>query len=114
LNKREKSAFGEYLVEQIKLAGMSQEEFYTAVEIKKPYFYDILRTSPPPIDVQNRMLKVLDDKTGANEERRVRFYDLAAAGRKEIPADIANLIAGHPDEIDKIRTTLRTLFATQG
>ena len=113
MNKRGKTVFGNYLVEQIKAADMSQEEFYTAVEIKKPYFYDILRASPPPTDIQNRMLKVLDNKTGENEERRRKLYDLAAAERGEIPADIVEMISSHPDDIDEIRTMLAKLFATQ-
>ena len=111
MNKRQKTAFGEYLVEQIKEAKMSQEEFYNAVEIKKPYFYDLLTSSPPPVDLQNRMLDVLDKKTGANNVRRNKFYDLAAAGRNEIPADIAKLIAEHPADIDKIRSALATMLA---
>ena len=113
LNKRQKTEFGVFLVEQIKNAKMSQEEFYNAVGIKKPYFYNLLTSSPPPIDLQNRMLKVFDDKTGANEERRRKLYDLAAAGRNEIPADIAGLISGHPKDLDKIRTTLMTLLVAQ-
>lgn len=114
MNRRQKTAFGEFLVEQIKEAEMSQEEFYTAVKIKKPYFYDLLTATPPPVDLQNRMLKVLDDKTGANESRRGKFYDLAAAGRNEIPADIATMITKHSNELDKIRTMLAKLFAAQG
>ena len=47
--RREKSEFGTYLVQAIKDANMVQEEFYTAVGIKKPYFYDILTGSPPPL-----------------------------------------------------------------
>ena len=47
MTKRQKTAFGQYLVEQIKLAGMSQELFYTKVGIAKPYFYDLLRSAPP-------------------------------------------------------------------
>ena len=114
LSKRQKTAFGTYLVEQIKEAKMSQEEFYNAVGIKKPYFYDLLTSSPPPIELQDRMLKVLDDKTGANELRRNRFYELAAIGRNELPADIVKLISEHIYDLDKIRTTLATLFAAQG
>jgi hypothetical protein len=113
LNKRQKTEFGIFLVEQIKNAKMSQEEFYNAVGIKKPYFYNLLTSSPPPIDLQNRMLKVFDDKTGVNEERRRKLYDLAAAGRNEIPADIAGLISGHPRDLDKIRMTLTTLLMAQ-
>ena len=106
MKKRKKTAFGDYLVEQIKNASMSQEEFYTAVGIKKPYFYDLLTATPPPIELQNRMLAVLDDKTGVDAERRSKFYDLAAAGRNEIPADIAKLISDHPTELTKIRVAL--------
>ena len=72
MSRRQKTDFGNYLVEQIKIAGMSQEEFYNAVKIKKPYFYDLLTASPPPIDLQNRMLAVLDEKTG--EEYLRLFY----------------------------------------
>ena len=114
MKKRQKSAFGEFLVEQIKVAGMSQEEFYNSVGIKKPYFYDLLTASPPPIDLQNRMLSVLDNETGEDIERRHRLYDLAAAGRDEIPADIAKLIADHPEKLALIREKLTTLLAAQG
>ena len=106
MNKRQKTAFGEYLVEQIKEAQMSQEEFYNSVGIKKPYFYDLLTGTPPPIELQNRMLAVLDDKTGEDADRRNQFYDLAAKGRNEIPADIAKLISDHPTELRKIRSAL--------
>jgi len=112
LNKRPKTEFGLFLVEQIRSAGMSQEEFYNAVGIKKPYFYDILTASPPPIDLQNRMLAVLDEKTGVNLERRNTLYDLAAVGRKEIPADILKLISEHPKELTQIRTVLANLLIT--
>lgn len=114
MKRRTKTAFGEFLVNEIRQAGMSQEEFYNAVGIKKPYFYDLLTASPPPIDLQNRMLAVLDEMTGADKERKRKFYDLAAAGRSEIPADIAKLITDHPLELDKIRDTLTTLLAVQG
>lgn len=114
MKRRTKTAFGEFLVNEIRQAGMSQEEFYNAVGIKKPYFYDLLTASPPPIDLQNRMLTVLDETTGADNERRNRLYDLAAAGRSEIPADIAKLISAHPLELDKIRETLTTLLTAQG
>lgn len=112
MNKRPKTEFGLFLVEQIRSAGMSQEEFYNAVGIKKPYFYDILTASPPPIDLQNRMLAVLDEKTGVNLERRNTLYDLAAVGRKEIPADILKLISEHPKELTQIRTVLANLLIT--
>mgnify|MGYP002514270819 CR=1 FL=1 len=48
MSRRQKTAFGKYLVEQIREADMSQEEFYNKVGIRKPYFYDLLTSSPPP------------------------------------------------------------------
>lgn len=113
LKRRQKTAFGQFLVDEIKRADMSQEEFYTAVKIKKPYFYDLLTSTPPPIDLQNRMLEVLEAKTGAKGERRNKFYDLAAQGRDEIPADIARFIADHPKDLDSIRAALFTFNVTQ-
>ena len=103
VSKRQKTEFGEYLVAQIKLAKMSQEKFYTDAEITKPYFYDILTGSPPPSEVQNKMLSVLEKQTGIDKERRNTFFNLAAKGRNEIPADIEELIKAHPDNWDLIR-----------
>ena len=109
---KDKKAFGNFLREMIKQTGISQSEFYSAVDITKPYFYDILsgKVNPPPPDVQYRMLKNLR----LDEQQRNEFLNLAAEGRGEVPADIARLIADHPLELDKIRSTLTTLLAAQG
>ena len=40
--KRQKTEFGEFLVQEIKNAGMSQEAFYNAVGIAKPTFYGLI------------------------------------------------------------------------
>ena len=114
MNRRQKTAFGEYLVGEIKKAEMSQEEFYIAIGIKKPYFYDLLTATPPPFALQDKIATVLDEKTGANDVRRKRLYDLAAEGRREIPADIAKLIKDNPTKLDMIRKTLNELLAAQG
>ena len=106
MSKRQKTEFGEYLVAQIKSAKMSQEKFYSEAEIAKPYFYDILTGSPPPLEVQNKMLSVLEKQTGIDKERRNAFFNLAAKNRNEIPADIAELIKAHPDDWDEIRHLL--------
>ena len=113
MKKRVKTPFGELLVNEIKRAGMSQEEFYTAVGIKKPYFYDLLTATPPPTELQDRMLAVLETATGSDADRRKQLYDLAAQARNEIPADIVKMIAANPGEIDNIRTTLTALLAAQ-
>ena len=113
MNHRQKTAFGAYLVGEIKKAEMSQEEFYTAVGIK-PYFYDLLTATPPPTALQDKIAAVLDEKTGADDIRRKRLYDLAAECRSEIPADIAKLIKDNPAKLDMIRETLNKLLAAQG
>ena len=109
---KDKKAFGNFLREMIKQTGISQSAFYSAVEITKPYFYDILsgKVNPPPADIQYKML----DHLKVNEQQRNEFLNLAAEGRGEVPADIARLIADHPLELDKIRSTLTTLLAAQG
>ena len=109
---KDKKAFGNFLREMIKQTGISQSEFFSAVEITKPYFYDILsgKVNPPPPDIQYKMLDHLE----VNEQQRNEFLNLAAEGRGEVPADIARLIADHPLELDKIRLTLTTLLAAQG
>lgn len=118
MKRRQKTAFGEYLVSEIKKAEISQEEFYTAVGIKKPYFYDLLTAAPPPIALQDKMLAVLDVKTGMNDNRRRKLYDLAAMGRGEIPADIVVLINSYTktstDGMDDIRNTLKAMTVARG
>ena len=108
---KDKKAFGNFLREMIKQTGISQSAFYSAVEITKPYFYDILsgKVNPPPPDIQYKMLDHLE----VNEQQRNEFLNLAAEGRGEVPADIARMIAEHPLELDKIRSTLTTLLAAQ-
>ena len=109
---KDKKAFGNFLREMIKQTGISQSEFYSAVEITKPYFYDILsgKVNPPPPDVQYKMLKYLR----LDEQQRNEFLNLAAEGRGEVPADIAKLIADHPAKLAIIRKTLTSLLAAQG
>lgn len=107
----DKKSFGNYLRKMIKQAGMTQFDFYTAVEIAKPYFYDILsgKINPPPPDMQYKMLKCLD----LDEKQRNEFLNLAAKGRNEIPADIAKLITDNTEKLDEIRKTLKDLLVLQ-
>ena len=109
---KDKKAFGNFLREMIKQTGVSQSTFYSAVDITKPYFYDILsgKVNPPPPDMQYKMLENLN----LDEQQRNEFLNLAAEGRGEVPADIAKLIAEHPAKLAIIRETLTTLLAAQG
>lgn len=104
-----RQAFGEFLREMIRQTGITQATFYTAVGITKPYFYDILagKINPPPADVQYKMLEQLT----LSEEQRDEFFDLAAQGRDEVPADIAKLILDHPERREDVRAQLTRLLA---
>ena len=74
----------------IKEANLSNVKFYTALGIKKPYFYDILsgKVNPPPPDRQFAMLQLLKPKP----EQIALFFDLAAHERNEVPADIVQIL----------------------
>lgn len=109
---KDKKAFGNFLRGLIKQSNLSQSEFYSAVDITKPYFYDILsgKVNPPPPEMQYKMLDHLQIDT----HQRYEFFNLAAEGRGEIPADIAKLILDHSTELDEIRKELAAMFPPQG
>lgn len=114
--RKQKSDFGEYLAKLIKDAGMSQFEFYTDAGITKPYFYDMLsgRTNPPPRETLERMMDVLEKRLPPDEKRRTEFINRAALSRGEIPCDISDMILGHPECWDSLRTTLQTMLTAKG
>ena len=114
--RKHKSDFGEYLTKLIKDAGMSQFEFYTDAGITKPYFYDMLsgRTNPPPRETLERMMDVLEKRLPPDEKRRTEFINRAAISRGEIPCDISDMILGHPECWDSLRTTLQTMLTAKG
>lgn len=109
---KDKKAFGNFLRFLIQQSNLSQAAFYSAVDITKPYFYDIIsgKVNPPPPEMQYKML----DHLHINDHQRYEFFNLAAEGRNEIPADIAKLILDHPTELDKIRKELTAMFPPQG
>lgn len=101
----ENENFGGFLKSLIKKAGMTQYQFYTALGIKKPYFYDILsgRTNPPPPELQFKAMEILK----ADEDTQKVFFDLAARGRGDIPADIAKWVVEDPRAIASIRNEMK-------
>ena len=101
---KDKKAFGNFLREMIRQTGISQSAFYSAVEITKPYFYDILsgKVNPPPPEIQYKML----DALAADEHMRRTFLNLAAQGRDEVPADIAAKIKANPKKLDAVSELL--------
>ncbi len=103
--------FGDYLKELIKVKGMTQIEFYTALGIKKPYFYDIVsgRVNPPPYSLQFKAMDILE----ADEQTREKFFDMAAQDRKELPADIAQAVSANPAVLRGIRKSLKSPSAAR-
>ena len=99
-------SFGAYLRQLIKGSGMTQHKFYTELGIRKPYFYDIIsgKTNPPPYPLQLKAMEILQ----ASAETREVFFDLAAKGRKELPADIAKYISENPDVLKDIRENMKS------
>jgi transcriptional regulator with XRE-family HTH domain len=106
MNKRRKTAFGQYLVDQIKASGMSQEAFHKKVGVAKPTFYDWLHSAPPPPETQYRILSVLEEEIGENQARRNKLLDLAAQEREELPADIDAMLKSDPEQWDQVRAAL--------
>ena len=93
--------FGELLKRLIRDAGMTQTQFYCLLGIKKPYFYEIVsgRVSPPPYPLQFKALEILN----ADEKTKILFFDKAAQGRNELPADVAMELSNNPQMINSIR-----------
>lgn len=103
--KKKETDFGIFLKDLIKKAGMTQQDFYTEWGIKKPYFYDIIsgRINPPPHPLQIKAISIL----GVDLIEQRKFYDLAAATRQDLPADIARWIRDNPDSIELIRNKMQ-------
>lgn len=111
-DRKEKTEFGVYLVKAISDADMSQADFIAEVGIARPYFYDILKNSPPPKETLEKMLGVLEKRLPPDDTRRSTFMNIAAKCRGEIPADINDLIKEHPNEWDSIRIALTQMLST--
>lgn len=103
--ENKETAFGLFLKDLIKKRGITQQDFYTAWGIKKPYFYDIIsgRTNPPPYQLQIKAITILN----MNPIEQKIFYDLAAATRHDLPADIAKWIQDNPNSIELIRNSMQ-------
>lgn len=78
--------FCDVLTELIAESEMSNSEFYTALGIKKAYFYDIIkgRVNAPPPEKQLSMARILKIPS----EKLPAFFDAAARERDEVPVDI--------------------------
>lgn len=109
--KKDLSEFGEFLVAEIRGAGMSKVDFCKEVGINKPYFYENLVGTPPSQEILEKMFEVLDANLPTTDKiQRNDLFDKAAKCRQEIPADIKDLIRMNPDEWNNIRTVLKKML----
>ena len=85
LPKRTKK-FREILIDLINEKNITKTKFYTELDIKKPYFYDIIsgKVNPPPPERQLDMIRILKP----SKEKMVEFFNAAATERGEVPVDI--------------------------
>lgn len=97
-------SFGEYFKELIKNKGYTFVAFRKEIGLSKTYLVDIEKgnTFPTP-EMQIKIAELLN----LNNEERHLFYDKAAIGRKEIPADISTYLTSNPEEIKTIRERMR-------
>lgn len=98
-----KSEYGSILTRIIKDKKITQQDFYTQLGIRKPYFYDIVsgKTNPPPPETQLKILKILNPK----EEDKKKLLELAAKVRNEMPADIILYLKNNLAIIEEIRNS---------
>ena len=108
MNKKhyEQGSYGEYLVALIKRHNFSQSEFARRINVSRTYLFDLLngRVKPPAPEMQEKIVSVLA-LTGKEKEE---FFNITAAGRKEIPKDIFDYLFNNADEIAVIRERMRT------
>lgn len=78
--------FCDLLSQMLKDSKKTHISFYTDLGIKKSYFYDILKgkVNPPPSEKQFSIIKILKPDLETCKE----FFELAAAERNEMPADL--------------------------
>lgn len=78
--------FREILIDLINEKNITKKKFYTELDIKKPYFYDIIsgKVNPPPPERQLDMIRILKP----SKEKMVEFFNAAATERGEVPVDI--------------------------
>lgn len=103
MGKGNKSEYGNLLTELIRANGISQQNFYNKLGIRKPYFYDIVsgKANPPPPVTQLKILRILKP----NDKNKKLLLQIAAKERNEMPADILLYLEKYPKTIDKIRNS---------
>ena len=103
--KYQAGTFGAYFVELIKKKDYTQAGFADALGVSKTYLFDIFhnRINPPTRERQEQIILLLK----LNEKEKLEFLDKAAVGRGELPKDIVDYLTKNPEEIQKLRESMR-------
>ncbi len=103
--KYQEGTFGAYFVELIKKKDYTQTGFADALGVSKTYLFDIFhnRINPPTRERQEQIIALLK----LNENEKLEFLDKAAVGRGELPKDIVDYLTKNPEEIQKLRESMR-------
>ena len=107
MNKKhyEQGSYGEYLVALIKRHNFSQSEFARRINVSRTYLFDLLngRVKPPAPEMQEKIVSAL----GLTGNEKDEFFNITAAGRKEIPKDVFDFLYNNTNEIAIIRERMR-------
>jgi transcriptional regulator with XRE-family HTH domain len=100
-----KGTFGDFLKERRLALDVSLREFAKVVGMQPSNYCNVEAgvLPPPPADGLERIAKALGLKKGASDY--AKFHDLAAKGRDEVPADVAQAMK----ENELIPALLRTV-----
>ncbi|MCX6907233.1 MAG: transcriptional regulator [Verrucomicrobia bacterium] len=90
------TTFGEFLKAKRLGRNLSLREFAKLVAMQPSNYCNVESGGlpPPPDAALDRMANALGIKKGTQDY--ATFYDLAAKGRDEIPADVAKIVRKHP------------------
>ena len=92
--------FGEYLKSKLNEKNIKIMDFVRKLEKSKTYIFDIFNGNNfPPHDLQFKMVVALD----LSLEETVEFFDLAAKGRGELPADVVAFLIENAQVMGSIR-----------
>jgi len=103
--KYQAGTFGAYFVALLKEKHYTQAQFADDLGVSKTYLFDIFhnRINPPTPDKQEQIIALLK----LSENEKLEFLDKAAVGRGELPKDIVDYLNKNPEEIQKLRESMR-------
>jgi len=96
------------LQELRKFSGYGFNEFWKEAHITNVYLSQLENGSkiPPPPDRQLKFIEIFEERKKISENDKLKFYDLAAKERDELPADI-QLVKNKKQIIKSIRNVIK-------